>query len=208
MPRVGFETTIPVFERAKTVHALDCAANVIDTLLKLRCWNNADKLRSKKRKWPASSLHQTADGEFCMGRKPCPIRSPLHTLHSAVSFDWACVVQFIFFPYFSHGVRLSPFGTAATVWPTVPVLDGRWYWLWSNCWNAIWKGKPKYSEKTYHSSTLFTTNPTWSNPGLNPGRYEFPLTPLHALSRKVYCSRRSQEERNLIPDIQTFFPGH
>jgi hypothetical protein len=26
MPRVGFETTIPVFERAKTVHALDRAA--------------------------------------------------------------------------------------------------------------------------------------------------------------------------------------
>jgi hypothetical protein len=26
MPWVGFETTIPVFERAKTVHALDRAA--------------------------------------------------------------------------------------------------------------------------------------------------------------------------------------
>jgi hypothetical protein len=29
MFRVGFETTIPVFERAKTVHALDRAATVI-----------------------------------------------------------------------------------------------------------------------------------------------------------------------------------
>jgi hypothetical protein len=29
MPRVGFEPTIPVFERAKTVHALDSAAIVI-----------------------------------------------------------------------------------------------------------------------------------------------------------------------------------
>jgi hypothetical protein len=29
MPSVGFEPTIPVFERAKTVHALDCAATVI-----------------------------------------------------------------------------------------------------------------------------------------------------------------------------------
>jgi hypothetical protein len=29
MPRVGFEPTIPVFERAKTVHALDSAATVI-----------------------------------------------------------------------------------------------------------------------------------------------------------------------------------
>jgi hypothetical protein len=29
MPRVGFESTIPVFERTKTIHALDCAATVI-----------------------------------------------------------------------------------------------------------------------------------------------------------------------------------
>jgi hypothetical protein len=28
MPQVGFETTIPEFERAKTVHALDHAATV------------------------------------------------------------------------------------------------------------------------------------------------------------------------------------
>jgi hypothetical protein len=32
MPRVGFESTIPVFERAKTVHALDRAATVIGSL--------------------------------------------------------------------------------------------------------------------------------------------------------------------------------
>jgi hypothetical protein len=30
MPRVGLEPTIPVFERAETVHALDRAATVID----------------------------------------------------------------------------------------------------------------------------------------------------------------------------------
>jgi hypothetical protein len=29
MPRVGFEPTIPVFERSKTVHALDRAAIVL-----------------------------------------------------------------------------------------------------------------------------------------------------------------------------------
>jgi uncharacterized membrane protein len=29
MPQAGFEPTIPVFERAKTVHALDGAATVI-----------------------------------------------------------------------------------------------------------------------------------------------------------------------------------
>jgi hypothetical protein len=30
MPRVGFEPTAPVFERAKTVHALDRADIMID----------------------------------------------------------------------------------------------------------------------------------------------------------------------------------
>jgi hypothetical protein len=33
MPSVGFEPTIPAFERAKTVHALDSAATVIGTLI-------------------------------------------------------------------------------------------------------------------------------------------------------------------------------
>jgi hypothetical protein len=31
MPREGFESTIPVFEKAETVHALDRAATVIGT---------------------------------------------------------------------------------------------------------------------------------------------------------------------------------
>jgi hypothetical protein len=30
MPREGFEPTAPVSERAKAVHALDCAATVLD----------------------------------------------------------------------------------------------------------------------------------------------------------------------------------
>jgi hypothetical protein len=33
MIQVEFEPTIPVFERAKTVHALDCAATVIGTFV-------------------------------------------------------------------------------------------------------------------------------------------------------------------------------
>jgi hypothetical protein len=35
MPRVGFEPTTPVFERAKVIHALDRAATVIDPFSKL-----------------------------------------------------------------------------------------------------------------------------------------------------------------------------
>jgi hypothetical protein len=48
--------------------------------------------------------------------------------------------------------------------------DDRWGWLWSNWWNEDWQGKPKYSEKTCPSAILSTTNPTWPDPGANPGR--------------------------------------
>jgi hypothetical protein len=65
---------------------------------------------------------------------------------------------------FSHGVRLSPLGTPATVWPLVLASDDRWWWLWSSRWNEKWQGKPKYSEKTCPISTLSTTNPTWLDP--------------------------------------------
>jgi hypothetical protein len=35
MPRVGFETTIPLFQRAKTAHALDRAGNVIGDVVEV-----------------------------------------------------------------------------------------------------------------------------------------------------------------------------
>jgi hypothetical protein len=44
MPQVGFEPMISVFEQAKTLHALDSAANVISSpylvtvLIKLLCY--------------------------------------------------------------------------------------------------------------------------------------------------------------------------
>jgi hypothetical protein len=40
-----------------------------------------------------------------------------------------------------------------------------WLWWWRIWWNKDWQGKPKYSEKTYPSVTLSTTNPTWPDPG-------------------------------------------
>jgi hypothetical protein len=36
-------------------------------------------------------------------------------------------------------------------------------------WNEIDRGKPKYWGKTCPSATLSTTNPTWTDPGSNPG---------------------------------------
>jgi hypothetical protein len=50
MSRVGFQTTIPAFERAKTVHALDRAATVICNVKKkkLRCLVPRDRRLSAK----------------------------------------------------------------------------------------------------------------------------------------------------------------
>jgi hypothetical protein len=45
-----------------------------------------------------------------------------------------------------------------------------WLWLWRIWWNEDWQGKSKYSEKTCPIATLATTNLTWPDPGLNPGR--------------------------------------
>jgi hypothetical protein len=46
-----------------------------------------------------------------------------------------------------------------------------WLWGWRTIrWNEDWQGKPKYSEKTCPSATFSTTNPTWPDPGSNPGR--------------------------------------
>jgi hypothetical protein len=47
------------------------------------------------------------------------------------------------------GVRPSPLGSLATIWPTVPALDDRWWWwwVWSIWRNENWQGNPKYSEK-------------------------------------------------------------
>jgi hypothetical protein len=67
------------------------------------------------------------------------------------------------------GVRLSPLGTSATNWPIVPAQDDRW-WVWSSRWNENCQEKPKYTEKTYPSATLSTTNPTWPDLGSNRGR--------------------------------------
>jgi hypothetical protein len=45
-----------------------------------------------------------------------------------------------------------------------------WWWGWRIWWNEDWQAKPKYSEETCPSATLSTTNPTWPDPGWNPGR--------------------------------------
>jgi hypothetical protein len=81
-----------------------------------------------------------------------------------------CLSTASYISFLSHGVRLSPLGTSAIVWPTVPAPDDRWWWMWSNRWNENWQRKPKYLEKTCPSVTLSTTDSTWSDPGSSTGR--------------------------------------
>jgi hypothetical protein len=46
MPRVRFDLMIPVFERAKTIHALDCAATVIGGVCpSVKCIEISGKLK-------------------------------------------------------------------------------------------------------------------------------------------------------------------
>jgi hypothetical protein len=90
-----------------------------------------------------------------------------------ILFTWlrvyeVCVCSFSLVSW--GGVRQIPLGTSATNWPVVPAADDRSWWLWSSRWNENWQGKHKYSEKTYPSATLSTTNPTRPDLGSNPDR--------------------------------------
>jgi hypothetical protein len=57
MPSVGFEPTIPAFERAKTVHALDRAATVMGVKLGYRELIKATKIHFEYAKAYFLSIH-------------------------------------------------------------------------------------------------------------------------------------------------------
>jgi hypothetical protein len=84
--------------------------------------------------------------------------------------------NFSFIRLVGGGVQLGPLGTAATDC-TCPG--------WRIWWNEDWQGKPKYSEKTRPSATLSTTNPTWLDPGSNPGRRSGKLELWHGPPRNL-----------------------
>jgi hypothetical protein len=53
----------------------------------------------------------------------------------------------------------------------------RWHEFGERRWNDIYRAKPNNSEKNLSNATLSTTNPTWIEPGANPGlRDERPAT--------------------------------
>jgi hypothetical protein len=95
-------------------------------------------------------------------------RISLRALTDSSAFFMCCGV-FLFLVSWG-GVTLSPPGTSTTNWPIVPAPTDRWWWMWSSRCNENWQGKPKYSEKTCLSDTLYTVNPILPYLGSNPGR--------------------------------------
>jgi hypothetical protein len=64
--------------------------------------------------------------------------SPLYLSPKTNYFDWdfSCLPQLlqVVFLVSQFGVKLSPLGMSATIWPTVSAPDDSW-WLWSSQWN-------------------------------------------------------------------------
>jgi hypothetical protein len=65
-------------------------------------------------------------------------------------------------------------------------------------WNEIDRGRLKYSRKIYPNATWSTTNPTWTDPGSNPGlragrlaanRLSHGTTLNHKLHQREHCLR-------------------
>jgi hypothetical protein len=109
------------------------------------------------------------------------VKADVNSMQEVCMRDWGVFLQFLHnkLVWLVQMLFLSTFffkwgGTKSArycgnFWPIVQAPDERWGWLWSNWWNEDWQGKPKYSEKTCPSATLSTTNPTWLDPGSNPG---------------------------------------
>jgi hypothetical protein len=79
--------------------------------------------------------------------------------------------RFYFFFFLIHivegGVQTGSTRHVGHFWPIVSAPTRLWWRIW---WYEDWQGKPKYSEETCLSATLFTTNPTSPDQSANPKR--------------------------------------
>jgi hypothetical protein len=90
---------------------------------------------------------------------------------TAVLAFCASNVRYVINFFNSHSGGWSPNWVHSAHWPFTGLLYlPGWLWGWRIWCNKDCQGKPKYSEKTCPSATLSTTNPTWVDPGANPGR--------------------------------------
>jgi hypothetical protein len=80
--------------------------------------------------------------------------------------------------------------------------------LMEHQWNEIDRGKPTTWRKTCHSATLSTTNPTWADPGSNPGlRAVRPVTSRlsHGTAHFLFYKRQEPWPAKLLVDSQQQF---
>jgi hypothetical protein len=81
MPRVVFELTIPVFDRAKTFHALDCAAVVIGGVL----------LEEQLIPWPFTKFPAFYELKYLGSAHKTPPCAVLNSIHTLPSYSlWMC----------------------------------------------------------------------------------------------------------------------
>jgi hypothetical protein len=82
-----------------------------------------------------------------------------------------CILRTFFY---GEGTRSKCYGPTAALRLIVQTYDEGDYFFFSffllmeHMWNAIDRGKPKYSAKACSTGTLSTSNPTWTLPGSNP----------------------------------------
>jgi hypothetical protein len=94
-------------------------------------------------------------------------------MHLAICHDIVCVCVMFFSPEGKVGLVPKRGCLLTLAYYAFP----RWYEFGERRWNDIGRGNPKNSEKNLCSGTLSTTNPTWIDPGENPGlRGERPAT--------------------------------
>jgi hypothetical protein len=73
-----------------------------------------------------------------------------------------------YFLFSLSGVRLSPLGIMATIWPIVKAPDGEW-WVWSSRRNENWQRKLKHSEETWTNAIFMPQcHMTWAR--IEPGQ--------------------------------------
>jgi hypothetical protein len=127
-----------------------------------------------------------------------PKARPVLNIHTNC---WAFTQENIMpiFLLFIKGPRSRCYGrTAALRLIVQPCDEDEFFFCFSNLmehrWNKIDRGKPEVlRRKTFPSATLSTTNPTWTDPGLNPG----------LRGERSATDRLSHGTANIIPKSST-----
>jgi hypothetical protein len=85
----------------------------------------------------------------------------------------------------SGGVRLSPLGTSANIWPIVPAPYDDWWWMWSSRWNECQRNRN--TPRNLPQWRFVHHKPHITRLGLEPGQSRWQLT-AWATARPFKCT--------------------